>query len=824
MKAQNGLLSNLTTLGGATLGMASWALQTGIETPMQVGLNALSKRWYTFTGNTWLGKGEGMSFTAFKAEQFGWQQAFSEVFMGKGYFKDSPFGQMVDTGIDLRTRSFGQIDDAHELTSTYARSSMTGSDVTQKAFGKEWTMAQGINAEFTKILPEFLGLERNQIGKILKVIANGYGFIHSSAGRLLIMEDQLFRNLFERKEIHKLSVLRAERLTLDTLGDVGMANIKRKEYLRQVNLMYEKVLVNLPYDIGEQAAKTAKEGLMQETLPKFLQKVERARDKTSDLKAGKDWIAKTPEGKIDKKQSALNSGQNVLYGVGNVAINIPKNFLSSKTNFLRTAINIVNQQLYERGPLKLAKIFINDEQRAKLFSGNEAFRQETLAKVISGTALLSAGYSLGQNFNSEDHFFYAKGLDSFDPSNFYLNQVEGSGGSEIIKRNSDGTETRYSLARIDPLNYSLMLGSILGSHRQKYLEAMVEGQKLEDGTYLNFEQAQMDEIDDMDNRLFYALGHWLSQLPMLKPLKESMETIFPGMSRSGAATHSYDRHLAKEVANWGTYINPLENGFSSLRKAIHKTNQPFKTFGPSYESKVSAPLSDDAGIMTKVGVGIPEMRTEGTRDKSLWGETGRIFQTYIEKVENMTIMDVTNPRYPKVGQEIVGMVGPEGKLIRHIPDTELEKAKLGFKNIGVPFYPTVLQRSVTMELIMGLGIKGPNTLSQAWKDPRKWSNKWIKGFVLTPLQRYTWAVYAGEKNEETFNTPEYENIVKNIKNRKYESSENMSEKLEKRMIVDKILSLNNDYGFHKMLEESSNIGLFDKLLLQKYTNKISLKN
>ena len=820
MKAQNGLLSNLTTLGGATLGMASWALQTGIEGGIKTGLNGLSRRWYEFTGNTWLGKGEGMTFTAFKAEQFGWQQAFAEVFMGKGYFKDSPFGQMLDTGVDLRTRSFGQVDDAMELTNTYGRSSMTGSDVTQKAFGKEWTMAQGINAEFTKILPEFLGLEKNQIGKILKVIANGYGFVHSSAGRLLIMEDQLFRNIFERREIHKLSAIRAEELVRSTLGDVGMNNISRKEYLKQVNLMYEKVLVNAPDDIAQQAAKTAKEGLMQETLPKFLQKVERARDKTSDLKAGKDWLAKTPEGKIDPKQSALNTGQNVLYGVGNVAINVPKNFLSSKTNFLRTAINIVNQQLYERGPLKLAKIFINDEQRAKLFSGSEEFRQDTLAKVISGTALLSAGYSLGNNFNSDDHTLYAKGLDSFDPSNFYLNQVEGSGGSEIIKRNSDGTETRYSLARIDPLNYSLMLGSIVGSARQKYLEAKVLEQKLPDGTFLKFEQDQMDEIDDMDNRLFYALGHWLSQLPMLKPVKETMETVFPGMSRTGGAGDTYDKRLAREVANWGTYINPMENGFSSLRKAIHKTKQPFNTFGPSYEDKVTVPLSEDAGVMTKVGVPVPEQRTEGTRDKNI---ALRIVQEYLEKVENLTIMDVTNPRYPKVGQEIVGMVGPEGKLIRHIPDTALEKAKLGFKNIGVPFYPTVLQRSVSMELIMGLGVKGQGVASQAWKDPRTWSNKWTSNVALTPLHRYTWAVYAGELNEQTFNTPEYENIIKNIKNRKYETTENMSEKISNRIIVDKLLAMNNDIAFDKMLQESWCEGLREKLLLQGYTNKISLK-
>ena len=224
--------------------------------------------------------------------------------------------------------------------------------------------------------------------------------------------------------------------------------------------------------------------------------------------------------------------------------------------------------------------------------------------------------------------------------------------------------------------------------------------------------------------------------------------------------------------------------------------------------------------MTKVGVPVPEQRTEGTRDKNI---ALRIVQEYLEKVENLTIMDVTNPRYPKVGQEIVGMVGPEGKLIRHIPDTALEKAKLGFKNIGVPFYPTVLQRSVSMELIMGLGVKGQGVASQAWKDPRTWSNKWTSNVALTPLHRYTWAVYAGELNEQTFNTPEYENIIKNIKNRKYETTENMSEKISNRIIVDKLLAMNNDIAFDKMLQESWCEGLREKLLLQGYTNKISLK-
>ena len=128
-----------------------------------------------------------------------------------------------------------------------------------------------------------------------------------------------------------------------------------------------------------------------------------------------------------------------------------------------------------------------------------------------------------------------------------------------------------------------------------------------------------------------------------------------------------------------------------------------------------------------------------------------------------------------------------------------------------------------MELIMGLDVKGPSTASQAWKDPRTWSNKWTSNVALTPLHRYTWAVYAGELNEQTFNTPEYENIIKNIKNRKYETTENMSEKISNRIIVDKLLAMNNDIAFDKMLQESWCEGLREKLLLQGYTNKISLK-
>ena len=51
----------------------------------------------------------------------------------------------------------------------------------------------------------------------------------------------------------------------------------------------------------------------------------------------------------------------------------------------------------------------------------------------------------------------------------------------------------------------------------------------------------------------------------------------------------------------------------------------------------------------------------------------------------------------------------------------------------------------------------------------------------------------------------------------------MSEKISNRIIVDKLLAMNNDIAFDKMLQESWCEGLREKLLLQGYTNKISLK-
>jgi len=784
--------------------MASWFLQTGLESGVMVGANALGKKWYNWTGNTLMGTGEGMTMNVLKAEQYGTMQAFIEPFLGKGYFKGSAIGQALDTARTLKTKSLGSLDDAMELSGTYSRTNMGESEVKQMFLGKEITMAPGINAEMTKIFPELLGLEKNKVGEIMKVLFNGYGFIHSAAGRALITEDQAFRILFERRELFKLAALRAEKIVRHELGD-ALATTTKSEFNRLVTVKQEQIIINPPDDITQAVAKVAQIGLMQEKLPSGLRRIERFRDKTSDIKAAKD---------ASVREKLSKAGQNI-------AVNLSKNFVSSKTNFMRTAVNIVNQQLYERGPLKPLKVFLNPEQKAKWASGDQAFRQEVLAKTVSGSALLTLGYGLGNSWGETGNTIYTKGIDSYDPSNFYLNQVEGTGGPEIYKRNEDGTETSYSLARLDPLNYSLMLGSILGNARQKYLESMAEAVRLPDGSEGILEQDSIDEFEEWDNKLFYALGHWLTQLPMIKPVKDTLQTIAPVMS--GSPNAPLDKRLAKELAAWGTYLNPLDNGLTGIRKSLHKTFNPFKSYGPAYEGRVPHTLAENAAIRVQgSGAAIKDPRKITFKEKGFWM---KFFQEYQDKVEAMSIMDTSNVKYPKVGQEIVGMVGPEGYLLRYLPAASLDKAELGLKNIGLPFYPKVVQRNVTMELMIGLDIKGENVSNQAWKDPRRWTNTWLKkGFALTQNQRYAWAVYAGELNKESFNTPEFEQIVRNIKNNKYDLVMNITEKLQNKMRIDTRLKLNNDIAFDKMARLEANEGLMQKLLIEGWTGNIRLKN
>jgi hypothetical protein len=804
MKAQNGLLSNLTTQAGATLGMTAWFLQTGLESGTKVGANALGRKWFDWTGSQFMGKGDGFTFNVLKAEQYGTAQAFIEPFLGKGYFDNSAIGLSLQTGRTLKTRSIGSVDDAMELSDTYSRSNMQGSEVKQMILGKEFTMAPGINAEMTKMFPELLNLEKNEVGKVMKTVFNGYGFIHSSAGRGLIMQDQAFRTLFESREMFKLAAIRAEKLVREELGE-NLAKTSKSDFNRMVTVMQEKVITNLPDDIAQEASKVAQVGLMQEALPKPLKYVERLRDHTSDIKAAKD--APLAE-KISKNTQ-------------NIVVNLGKNFLSSKTNFMRTAVNIVNQQLYERGPLKPFKVFFNKEQRAKWNSGDPSFRQDVLAKTVSGSALLGLGMSLGNSYGESGNILYTKGMDSYDPSNFYLNQVEGTGSSEIFMKAEDGTVTSFSLLRIDPLNYSLMLGSILGSARQKYLEAMVEQVKLPDGSDGQLEQDSIDEFEAWDNKLFFALGHWLTQLPMVKPLKDTLESVAPAFS--GRPNSSWDTRLAKELAQWGTYLNPLENGLTGIRKSLHKTFNPNKRYGPAYEDKVPHTLGENAAIRLKgSGKAIRDPRKMTFKEKDFFD---KLIQEYQAKVESMTIIDTSNIKYPKVGQDVVAMVGPEGNLLRHLPGSSLDKLELGLKNILLPFYPKVAQRSVTMQLMMGLEIKGNGVGNQAWKDPRRWTNKHLGGkFSLNQNQRYAWAVYAGELNKESFNTPEYEQVIRNIENNKYDLVENMQEKMMHKMMIDTRLQINNEIAFTKMVNLEANVGLMQELKMQGWTETIRLKN
>ena len=861
--AVNGLLSNVMTQASASLGILWWGAQNGIETYAAASLNAVGKKlnkhvkdvpYVGKAANALFGTGEGMSFTAANAQMFGRTQALLEVFVGRGHFTMDR-GAIAAAIKGMKTLDSSSVSrNPHELADQFVKK---GGGVRMTIGKDEWEIGSGINEKmFIDFFGADSGIMKSQAGAYMRLLANTAGLINSAAGRGLVMQDAFYRNVIERGEIHRLSVLRAEAIERSL---VKGQSISKGEMAKRIQRRYIQVMNNLPEDIAEKAALIAEQGLMQKKPGAIVRGLEKGKNKTFDW-GGHD----------------ANFAQKAVSVVGNIATT----YLTSKASFMRTMSNIFKESIWERGPLVIPRVGLSKKQR-ELWATNEAFRQETVAKFGTGTLMIGVGTGLGVKtaeagyeyildvsqlkgswagerelmdeggkespgiYGSHqmimpsaesikattkqvsDSTLYMEGIDAGDPKQRFMRQVRGLQGPEILlKDHNTGKVTSFPLARLDIQKAPLVLGSIFGSYGAQLHEALTLKYMDVDGNMIgNFDEEEVELIKEINMKAGYAFGNWVLDIPMAQGIKDLLHNLPVGFSPVGTGS------LSKEVSSFLTeFLNPVNSFYSAARKGVHKTTDQgtFKTFSEHDSDTYVDDITEEENISLNVGLGVSDVRERRAKKKNLFStKKGAKFYELImiadamrDATENLSIMDVTNVEYPRVGQKIFTLVGPGGGMLKNLADTERDKLERGIKLLGLPWYPKEAVRSETIDLITGLGI--------VYDDPRRWKipSKNAGGTAskekihLSAEQKFVWAVENGKLNSDFFVGKKWKDLIHSLDTGMMNHPRWIIKKRFMKELVEDILKKHQEASFQIMLGHPNNIQLARDIALQNQVDKL----
>ena len=769
-----GMLSNAMTQTAANLGIMSYAITTRFEDLFSASMNLMSSEFSKRTGKTWLGKGEGMTFKAFNAANFGMSQSLLEIFAGAHFGRRSPLGSAYRAGKNLQVDSMKH----HELSDQLAT---TGHSINLPWVG-DVALSRGLTEE---VFGEYLdtAFMKGDIGSVMKLMVNSAGLIQSSAGRAIVMTDGFWRNILERMELHKLSYIEAtniERRAAEAAGGT-LTN-------EAVEQTYMYLIRNPDPALIQRARDGAQTGLMQQTFSnkskvgRSLKAVEGYKNNTSDYRGAKDWIVSHKDPvkykTLDLGATLSNTGENLAKGALNIADNTARAFVASKFSFMRTMTNIYKQYMYERGFIKLARqIYPENWQKLKT---DELYRQETLSKIGSGAMITSMGYLIGSKLAETGAGWFMEGIDASDPDTRYVKQATGTRSPEIMYRTESGDEYSLPLNRLDPLKSSMALGAIFGSYHDQYNEAIA---LMEDE---NLQQESIDELERIKNKFLYALGDWIMDVPMMKGVRDTAGSFIPGISPYGP---DYQKEPVKFLNN---FVNPWISNFSSLRKAGQQIVQPFAAISQKSEKYEYVDLIEDPEFIDSKGGIRPDKRSKAYQKRSF---LTKVIDEFREASFKVAFMDRSgdNLLNPKVGQMLYALVGPEGNLVKHLPDTTLGSIERGLKTLAIPVFGKKKIRTNTSDLVLGLRLKYP--------DPRKWSLP--KGVVLTAQQRYEWTVETGFLNKDLFNNGYFSSHVASINNGAIDRPENRRIKVRLKKEVQARIIQNRARAFRKILNPKS---------------------
>jgi len=710
----NGLLSNLSTQAVNLTGTGTMTLLRTSEKYLAAGFNKLPG----VGANVQAGE-IGVTFTEAQLHTFGVTQALLEGAMfaeSKSLLSRSAFGQAAKT---FETLELGY---KHELAAQ-GQQIITGGKTLN--IGKlKLAVPEPMSPE---AISEIIGQDVGKLGEkfgvpvveeLLKVYSIGVGL----PGRALMAGDSFFRTLNYRAAIHSLSWRKA----IEMSGEGATHS--------QIKATYRELIKNLPEEIDSAAQLYAQVSLFHQYLePKGIEglfsAIEKARRVTIDP-GTKEYLLKT------------------------LGKNLGTSFLLQNIPFIRTLYNIQKQMLWERGPVRALRelSFV----RSDLWKTDPVYRAETLAQISTGSMMMYLGYTAYQGVEglfSDDE--YKLELPSSDPIERDLAQEEYLQPPLVSKRNLTTGDLSYiPVGRADPLITSAVAGALIGLYFD--LEAEIENA---DTTY---ERSRLESARNAE--MAYQIGSFFTDKMALKGVKEIL-------THTGVFGNPYadpQKLINNYLTTWFN-ITP----FSNVRKAITRANNNISQFRRSYlKEKVVEKEGSDIDyrdLEEQLPINLQGIRGADTDLKvEQISVIERLGNQWIDEKRKTMFIDTdveldSTGRIKTAGRDLIKrgaswLVDLEGGLKGFTP-LEVTKLKRWLEHILLPVSVRKAKETNTSVLIKGFGIK--------WEHPKRWTKLMIEGtgnhVPLTPEQQLIYALSAGHRNYDTFNTPEFDRLVWSFK-------------------------------------------------------------
>ena len=696
----SGLLSGVKTLAAAPLGISMYMAVKSGETWVAAGMNSAGKILYKKAGIGILGTGKGVSVDQAKAYNFGMMQALLEVFGGTGHYQRSAFGSGIKAGRKLDVGD-------HEMSKMFQANKET---LNLSVLG-EFTLAKGVTGDALDAM--FNLKEYGLDGKgteFFKFLVNSAGFIQGINGRIIMAEDGFFRTLIERGEMHMLSMRRAEERLRGKTTNVPLPN---GDKYTESELMeeYFHVVKNYPKELAEKGKNEALIAVMQER-----------------KRGGPVSLLEDFKGNISNNPSIVK----------NLGSNLARTYAASKFSFIRTMANIYKQSLTERGIAKLAKTYFNEEE-ARRFIDDEVFRQMSLAQIGSGLLLTAMGVGLGAHLiKFENKEIFMDGVDGAERGNRTVRLTEGGSYGPLIKVRDLETQvvTSYSLERMDMGKAPLVLAAIGATYYQQGMEAFnkMQGNRASEGRR---------ELEELNIKLARALTEFATDLPMAQGAQDFLKNMIPGFGPMWDPS--------KEATTFfHGFFNPKNSIGSSLRASTKNAREGVKFSKKTTQSTEMISEGPEQLYTNKYGEDeFVDAPLKGVKIDFIT----KILNQMHEISERVSIVDMRNKDNPVLGQDSYALVSPEGNYIRHLPDPTKTKFAQALATLVLPVVGNVQATENTIEIM--------NALEYEYGEIEDWSTG--TNYNLSPEQRYTWAVYAGRANKETFNSDYWKNTLFEIK-------------------------------------------------------------
>ena len=701
----NAMLSNVATNSVNITG-------TGVMTNILAGEKILSAIYSKLPGMGGAG-GQG----GFK-EAYHYIFGMSQALLESVWFTESKMLSRSAGGQAWKTFKRGKLEKVeHELH----RAGLSVGEETLGGFGVPEALGPRAVSDMIRPLTGMEIPDQSVVGNILKTASIGVGL----PGRSLLAGDALFKETNYRSFIHMLSWREAT-----NVAGKGASH-------SEIKATYREIIRNLPEEIDEAAQIASQVALFHEKLePKGVETLFH-------------WLEK------NRKATIAPGVKNFL--LKNFGSNVATSFLLSKMPFVKTLYNIQKQMMWERGPVKLARLgysFLSDEKAAKAWANNPHQRQEDLAKITSGMGLMYLGYA-GYKGLTIDEYQVQLNLNSPDINTRDLNTEDNRLVPDVTIRNiQDGTLHSIPTGRADPITTPVVAGAMIAL----YEELILEMESLEEAgeTFKHDEKSE-----ELMRQIFYQTGMFFTDKMALQGLKEILFSV-PGLD------HPYSdpsKIINDYLVEW---LNPVF--YESLRKGIARSVQN-RAFLPQakIKSRIVPKEKGDKGVLDRHGNLLSKDKIEQLDFIT------KLVNSWVDRQRKLYIIDPDGDldeegRNDPIKRGCCWMMDLEGNFKGFSPKEE-SMAQRFLENVLAPVSMRKIKENNTSVLIRALKL--------SWDHPKRWTTYSVpdtgKYMPLTARQQLVYGALAGQYNRHSFNTPRFKKIVHALKTGVIEDLDNIKE-------------------------------------------------